>query len=185
MKYLMYFLVGIPWAITLFVIFVLTGLCLSEGCHMSGSIDFTVFSVIGIVFIFGSLWLQFFIISLFRDWLPFKIKNDGNAQMTHFGWVNLPLIILGGGFGGVYCAKKITQSRRWLRIYSYLLSDVKNQQQSTTTAQAAVSICIYSYLFVRRAYLFASIRTCPYLFVSVRIYLYRFVSILGRWTPEK
>ncbi len=98
MKYLMYFLVGIPWAITLFVILVLTGLCLSEGCHMSGSIDFTVFSVIGIVFILGSLWLQFFIISLFRDWLPFKIKNDGNAKMTHFGWVNLPLIILGGGF---------------------------------------------------------------------------------------
>ena len=98
MKYLMYFLVGIPWTITLFIIFVLTGLCLSEGCHMSGSIDFTVFSVIGIIFISGSLWLQFFIISLFRDWLPFKIKNDGNAQITHIGWVNLSLIILGGGF---------------------------------------------------------------------------------------
>ena len=102
MKYLMYFLVGIPWAITLFVIFVLTGLCLSEGCHMSGGIDFTVFSVIGIVLILGSLWLQFFIISLFRDWLPFKIKNDSNAQMTHFGWVNLPLIILGGGFAYIF-----------------------------------------------------------------------------------
>ena len=40
----------------------------------------------------------------------------------------------------------------------------------TNTAHAAVSIRIYSYLFLRHAYLFVSIRIYPYLFVSIRIY---------------
>ena len=40
----------------------------------------------------------------------------------------------------------------------------------TNTAHAAVSIRIYSYLFLRHAYLSVSIRIYPYLFVSIRIY---------------
>ena len=98
MKYFMYFLVAIPWAIALIVIFLLAMACVSEECYVYVGFDFMMFSIIGVLFVSGALWAQFFIMSWFGNWLPFKIKNNGNAKMVHFGWVNLPLIILSGGF---------------------------------------------------------------------------------------
>ena len=98
MKYFMYFLVAIPWAIALAVVFLLAMACVSEECYVYGGFDLMMFSIIGILFISAALWIQFFIMSLFRDWLPFKIKNDGNAKMVHFGWSNIPIIFYGVGF---------------------------------------------------------------------------------------
>ena len=98
MKYFMYFLVSIPWAIALLVVFLLTMACVSEECYVYVGFDLMMFSIISILFISAAMWAQFFIMSLFGNWLPFKIKNDGNAKMVHFGWFNLPLIIFGGGF---------------------------------------------------------------------------------------
>ena len=98
MKYFMYFLVAIPWAIALVVVFLLAMACVSEECYVYGGFDLMMFSIIGILFISAALWIQFFIMSLFRDWLPFKIKNDGNAKMVHFGWSNIPIIFYGVGF---------------------------------------------------------------------------------------
>ena len=98
MKYFMYFLVAIPWAIALVVVFLLAMACVSEECYVYGGFDLMMFSIIGLLFISAALWIQFFIMSLFRDWLPFKIKNDGNAKMVHFGWSNIPIIFYGLGF---------------------------------------------------------------------------------------
>ena len=47
-------------------------------------------------------------------------------------------------------------------LYSYV-------HQSTTAAEAAVSICIYLYMIWGRVIPFVFIRICPYLSVSVRI----------------
>lgn len=98
MKYFMYFLVAIPWSIALVVVFLLAMACVSEECYAYVSFDLMMFSIIGVLLILGALWAQFFIMSWFGNWLPFKIKNDGDAKMVHFGWVTLPLIILSGGF---------------------------------------------------------------------------------------
>ena len=98
MKYFMYFLVAIPWAIALAVVFLLAMACVSEECYVYGGFDLMMFSIIGILFISAALWAQFFIMSLFDVWLPFKIKNDGNAKMVHFGWSNIPIIFYGVGF---------------------------------------------------------------------------------------
>ena len=98
MKYFMYFLVAIPWAIALFVVFIMTSFCLSVECYSYVGFDLMIFSIISILFTSGALWAQFFIMSLFHLWLPFKIKNDGNAKMVHFGWFTIPMVIFGGGF---------------------------------------------------------------------------------------
>ena len=98
MKYLMYFLVAIPWAIALFVVFIMTSFCVSVECYRYVGFDLMIFSIISILFTSGALWAQFFIMSFFRLWLPFKIKNDGNAKMVHFGWFTIPMVIFGGGF---------------------------------------------------------------------------------------
>ena len=98
----MYFLVAIPWAIALIVTFLLTIACVSEKCYVVG-FDLMIFSIIGVIFVSAALWAQFFIMSWFGKWLPFKIKNDGNAKMVHFGWVNLPLILLGRSFTFILC----------------------------------------------------------------------------------
>lgn len=102
MKYFMYFLVAIPWAIALIVTFLLAIACVSEKCYVVG-FDLMIFSIIGVIFVSAALWAHFFIMSWFGKWLPFKIKNDGNAKMVHYGWVNLPLILLGGGFAFILC----------------------------------------------------------------------------------
>ena len=102
MKYFMYFLVAIPWTIALIVIFLLAMACLSEECYVYVGFDMMMFSVIGVLLVSAALWTQFFIMSWFGNWLPFKIKNNGNAKMVHFGWVNLPLIILCGGFAYIF-----------------------------------------------------------------------------------
>ena len=102
MKYFMYFLVAIPWAIALIIIFLLAMACLSEECYAYVGFDLMMFSIFGVLFVSAALWAQFFIMSWFGNWLPFKIKNNGNAKMVHFGWVNLPLIILCGGFAYIF-----------------------------------------------------------------------------------
>ena len=98
MKYFMYFLVAIPWAIALFVVFIMTMFCVSAECYRYVGFDLMIFFIISILFISGALWAQFFIMSLFDLWLPFKIKNDGNAKMVHFSWFTMPMVIFGGVF---------------------------------------------------------------------------------------
>ena len=94
----MYFLIAIPWAIALIIVFLLAMACVSEECYLYNGFDLMMFSIIGILFISAALWAQFFIMSWFGDWLPFKTTNDGNAKMIHFGWINLPIIFYCVGF---------------------------------------------------------------------------------------